>query len=117
MIWEARKVLDTPAPRVYTWNSQAESHPVGAEFIIMGKAEGVPLSEVWSTMKLPQKLKILLAMTCLEKKWLSVSFSHYGNLYYAKDVQPPAGKLLHQGWPVCERFGVCHWSCYRPRLV
>ncbi|KAJ5477435.1 phosphotransferase enzyme family protein [Penicillium diatomitis] len=87
----ARKILDTPAPRVYAWNSQAKTHPVGAEFIIMDKAEGVPLSQVWSTMKLPQKLQVLLAVTRLQKQWLSVSFSHYGSLYYTGDAQPPAG--------------------------
>ncbi|KAB8254400.1 phosphotransferase enzyme family protein [Aspergillus pseudonomiae] len=87
----ARKILDTPAPRVYAWNSQAKSHPVGAEFIIMEKIEGVPLSQVWSTMTLPQKLQLLLAMTRLQKQWLSVSFSHYGSLYYTGDVQPPPG--------------------------
>lgn len=84
-------MLDTPAPRVYSWNSQAKFHPVGAEFIIMDKTEGVPLSQVWGTMKLPQKLQVLLALTRLQKQWLSVSFSHYGSLYYAGDVQPPAG--------------------------
>ncbi|PLN85569.1 kinase-like domain-containing protein, partial [Aspergillus taichungensis] len=87
----ARKVLDTPAPRVYTWNSQAGSHPVGAEFIIMDKVEGVPLSQVWDTMTLPQKLQVLLAVTHLQKQWLSVSFSHYGGLYYKKDVQSLKG--------------------------
>ncbi|EGC46751.1 phosphotransferase enzyme family protein [Histoplasma capsulatum var. duboisii H88] len=87
----ARKTLDTPVPRVYAWNSQAKTHPVGAEFIIMDKVEGVPLSQVWSSMKLPQKLQVLLAITRLQKQWLSVSFSHYGSLYYAGDVQPPAG--------------------------
>ncbi|KAI9923366.1 hypothetical protein MW887_010469 [Aspergillus wentii] len=86
----ARKVLETPAPCVYSWNSQAKSHPVGAEFIIMDKIEGVPLSQVWDTLKLPQKLQVLLAMTRLQKQWLGVSFSHYGSLYYAGDVQPPA---------------------------
>ncbi|KAJ5284136.1 phosphotransferase enzyme family protein [Penicillium chrysogenum] len=85
----ARKVFETPAPRVYSWNSQARSHPVGAEFIIMDKIEGVPLSQVWGTLKLPQKLQLLLAMTRLQKQWLSVSFSHYGSLYYTGDVQPP----------------------------
>lgn len=78
-------------PRVYAWNSDAKNHPVGAEFIIMDKVEGIPLSQVWSTMKLPQKLQVLLAMTRLHKQWLSVSFSHYGSLYYAGDVQPLAG--------------------------
>ncbi|RMZ85206.1 hypothetical protein DV738_g409, partial [Chaetothyriales sp. CBS 135597] len=87
----AREVLNTPVPHVHAWNSQAQSHPVGAEFIIMDKAEGVPLSEVWSTMKLPEKLQVLLAMIRLQKQWLSVSFSHYGSLYYSRDVRPPTG--------------------------
>ncbi|KAJ9357086.1 hypothetical protein DTO027B9_3225 [Paecilomyces variotii] len=87
----ARRILETPVPRVYSWNSQAESHPVGAEFIIMDKAEGAPLSQIWGTLTLPQKLKVLLAMTRLQKKWLSVSFSHYGSLYYTRDMPPPTG--------------------------
>lgn len=91
LIYKARKVLNTPAPRVYSWNSRAELHPVGAEFIIMEKVQGVPLSQVWSTMKLPQKLQVLLAMTRLQKHWLSVSFSHYGSLYYVGDAQSAAG--------------------------
>lgn len=56
----------------------------------MDKTEGVPLSQVWDTMKLPQKLQVLLAITRLQQQWLSVSFSHYGSLYYAGDVQPLA---------------------------
>lgn len=38
-------------------------------------------------MKLPQKLQVILAMTYLQKQWPTVSFSHYGGLYYAGDVQ------------------------------
>ncbi|WEW61144.1 hypothetical protein PRK78_006634 [Emydomyces testavorans] len=87
----ARNIVDTAVPHVYSWNSQANSHPVGAEFIIMDKVEGLPLSQVWTTMKLTQKLQVLLAMTRLQKQWLSVSFSHYGSLYYTGDVQSPAG--------------------------
>ncbi|KAF2845729.1 phosphotransferase family protein [Plenodomus tracheiphilus IPT5] len=84
----ARRVLDTPAPYVYAWNSNAQSHSVGAEYIIMGKAKGVPLSQVWDTMVLPQKLQVLLALVQIQKRWLTISFSHYGGLYYAKDVRP-----------------------------
>ncbi|KAJ5941879.1 phosphotransferase enzyme family protein [Penicillium verrucosum] len=87
----ASKVLDTPVPYVHAWNSQAKLHPVGAEFIIMDKVEGVPLAQVWSTMQLQQRLKVILAMTGLQKQWLSVSFSHYGSLYYAGDLQSPQG--------------------------
>ncbi|OOQ91447.1 phosphotransferase enzyme family protein [Penicillium brasilianum] len=90
----ARRVLDTPVPRVYAWNSQARTHPVGAEFIIMDKVAGVPLSQVWSTMELTQKLEVLVAVTRLQKQWLGVSFSHYGSLYYTGDAQPPAGNYF-----------------------
>ncbi|OAL71125.1 hypothetical protein A7D00_4788 [Trichophyton violaceum] len=87
----ARKILDTPAPFVHAWNSQAKSHPVGAEFIIMDKMKGVPLSQVWAKLQLPQKHQVLLAVTRMQKRWLSVSFSHYGSLYYASHLQTPAG--------------------------
>jgi hypothetical protein len=53
----------------------------------MEKAQGVPLSQVWDVMALPQKLQVLLALVKIQKRWLSISFSHYGGLYYAKDVQ------------------------------
>jgi hypothetical protein len=42
-----KSIVATSLARVYSWNSQARSHPVGAEFIIMDKIEGVPLSQVW----------------------------------------------------------------------
>ncbi|CAI7641051.1 unnamed protein product [Penicillium discolor] len=87
----ASRILGTPAPHVHAWNSQAKSHPVGAEFILMDKVKGVPLSQIWSTMQLQQRLKVIIAMTSLQKKWLSVSFSHYGSLYYAGDAQSSAG--------------------------
>jgi hypothetical protein len=87
MTYKARGVLNTPAPRVYSWNSHAKTHPVGAEFIIMDKIEGIPLSQVWETMELAQKLQLVLALTSLQKQWLSVSFSHYGSLYHTGDVQ------------------------------
>lgn len=57
----------------------------------MDKTTGVPLSQVWGTLTLSQKLQVLLAMTRLQKQWLRVSFSHYGSLYYAGDVQSPEG--------------------------
>ena len=73
-------------PKVHAWNSRAASDSVGAEYIIMEKVQGVPLCDVWDSMKLRQKLQILLTMTRYQKRCLNVSFSHYGSLYYAKDL-------------------------------
>jgi hypothetical protein len=57
----------------------------------MDKADGVPLSQVWDAMDLTQKLRLLLAVTSLQKRWLRISFSHYGSLYYTGDVKERAG--------------------------
>lgn len=57
----------------------------------MEKIKGVPLSQVWDTMKLTQKLQLLVNLTSLQKRWLSISFSHYGSLYHTGDVQPSVG--------------------------
>ncbi|KAL5342729.1 kinase-like domain-containing protein [Aspergillus crustosus] len=79
----ARRVLDTPVPRVYSWNSRADTHPVGAEFIIMEKAQ------------------VLVATTRLQKQWLRVSFSHSGGLYDSAGVQSPtAAHYIHHGHAV-----------------
>lgn len=69
----------------------------------MDKVEGIPLSQVWETMKLPQKLQVLLAITRLQTKWLSVSFSHYGSLFYTGDVQEcngSGGHFMKDGHPI-----------------
>ncbi|KAA8619028.1 Aminoglycoside phosphotransferase [Pyrenophora tritici-repentis] len=64
----------------------------------MEKAKGVPLSQVWDAMPLPQKLQVLLALVQIQKRWLSISFSHYGGLYYASDVRSPsAGHYIEDG--------------------
>lgn len=95
-------MLDTPSPRVYAWNSHANSDVVGAEYIIMEKVSGVPLTQVWNTLKLPQRFQVLLALTKLQMKWLGVSFSHYGSLYYMGDVPSPARSWYSKGGKTLE---------------
>jgi hypothetical protein len=64
----------------------------------MEKAQGVPLSHVWDTLALPQKLQVLLALVQIQKRWLSISFSHYGGLYYANEVRSsPASHYIQDG--------------------
>ncbi|KAI1978824.1 hypothetical protein LOZ53_004523 [Ophidiomyces ophidiicola] len=56
-------------------------------------------------MKLTQKFQVLLAMTRLQKQWLNVSFSHYGSLYYAGDVQSPTGTHYVRDGRAVKDFG------------
>lgn len=90
-----RNVLSTPVPQVFAWNSRA-SNPVGAEYIIMEKASGVPLRSVWGELKLNDRLKIVMKIFNYMKTWTSVSFQQQGSLYYASDVESPVTGLLYE---------------------
>ncbi|EZG08123.1 hypothetical protein H106_02609 [Trichophyton rubrum CBS 735.88] len=82
----ARNVLGTPAPKVYTWDSCA-TNPVGVEYIIMEKIPGIQLRQVWSHMKLVEKMNLCLDLARYQSAWLSVTFSRFGGLYYTQDAQ------------------------------
>lgn len=70
-----------PVPKVYSWSSSI-SNPVGAEYIIMEKAVGVPLFEKWEDMTDVQKLEFIKQLTKLEHDLSSIHFPAYGNLYF-----------------------------------
>ncbi|KAL4071198.1 hypothetical protein V8B97DRAFT_2047223 [Scleroderma yunnanense] len=84
-----RRQLAFPIPRVLTWSSRAESTDVGAEFILMEKAPGCLLSDVWED--LPRYEQGVFAQTLGEckHKLLDLPFTHYGSLYYKNDVPVP----------------------------
>ncbi|KAK2808766.1 hypothetical protein FQN50_004438 [Emmonsiellopsis sp. PD_5] len=82
-----RTVLQTPVPRVYAWNSQLnEQNPVGAEYIIMGKIPGIPLSHVWDFLDPPDQLKVFLQVFKMQKRWTGTRFLKFGALYYAESI-------------------------------
>jgi hypothetical protein len=53
-------------PKVYAWNSRAEN-PVGAEYIVMEKAPGIQLSDVWNDMKIGAKMQLRLNLATYQK--------------------------------------------------
>lgn len=82
-----RNVLQTPVPQVYTWNSRVNGdNRVGAEYIIMERASGVPLGSVWDSLEPPDKLKVFLQIFKYQKRWTELKFSQFGSLYYSKDI-------------------------------
>ena len=82
-----RRQLAFPIPRVLKWSSRAESTDVGAEFILMEKAAGCLLSDVWEDLTTLDRGKFAktLGESC-GRKLLDLSFTHYGSLYYKNDV-------------------------------
>lgn len=72
---------------MYAWNSEAADNPVGAEFIIMEEAKGVPLSHKWPTLKGDNKLNLIEKIVKIETTLASTSFREFGSLYYTKDLE------------------------------
>ncbi|KAI1118707.1 kinase-like domain-containing protein [Nemania sp. NC0429] len=83
----ALSVLDIPVPKVLAWNMDADN-PVQSEYIIMEEATGTQLSQEWDMLPIGVKLKIVQDLANIEKKLLSISFTHYGNLYFARHGLP-----------------------------
>ncbi|EEH42235.2 uncharacterized protein PADG_07055 [Paracoccidioides brasiliensis Pb18] len=79
-----RSVCKTPVPKVYSWNSRPNS--VGAEYIIMEKVHGVPLGSVWPHMEIGDRLTVVKTIVQYQEAWMSVSFIHFGGLYFAQDL-------------------------------
>lgn len=117
---EVRNELKVPVPQVFAWSSRA-GNPIGAEYIIMEKAKGVQLDQVWPKLDWDKRAEVLLQVTRTLQKLSSISFPQIGSLYYANDV-PEVGteSTLYvdqeSGDPVkSDRFVVgpingCHWT-------
>ncbi|KAL8931579.1 MAG: hypothetical protein Q9216_007151, partial [Gyalolechia sp. 2 TL-2023] len=82
----ARNILGLPVPKIYAWNSKASKSPVGAEYIIMEKAPGVELAQVWPKMLGNQRRDIVKKIVQFEKRYTNSTFPGIGSLYYADSL-------------------------------
>ncbi|KKY20022.1 putative phosphotransferase enzyme family protein [Phaeomoniella chlamydospora] len=81
----ASTILEIPVPTVLAWSGDLEN-PVGSEYILMEEASGSHLSEVWEELEIHAKAEVVEELVGIEKKLLSLSFSRYGNLFFAKNA-------------------------------
>ncbi|GES58629.1 phosphotransferase enzyme family protein [Aspergillus terreus] len=75
-----QNIVRIPMPKVVAWNS-CLANAVGAEYIIMEKADGVLLSSEWATMSTAQKHQLIQTIIAFERAFLSHPFAHIGSLY------------------------------------
>ncbi|KAJ5121107.1 uncharacterized protein N7515_009068 [Penicillium bovifimosum] len=103
-----RKHTSIPVPRVLSWSSK-RSNAVGAEYIIMEKAPGVPLFRVWGSMTEYDQLQLIRNLTQMEAQLSAIRFPAYGGLYLRTDMEQPNKPLddeLDPGFcigPSCDR--------------
>lgn len=89
--------LAMPVPKVLTWSSRSGDNPVGAEYIIMEKAAGVPLETVWPRLKLQDQFQIVETIIEFQRTWAATAFSAHGSLYYASDLDSRTPQIPYCG--------------------
>lgn len=79
-------MLGVPIPHIYAWSSDAKN-PVGAEYILEEKANGLQLGSIWYDWPEDSKLDLVNQIQKIEEKLESVSFSVHGSIYYKSDLE------------------------------
>lgn len=66
----------------FAYDSSSEN-PLGFEWMLIEKIEGVPLSEVWEKMDFGSKVRLTLEISNLLQQQHGLEFSQIGNLYFS----------------------------------
>ncbi|GKZ19282.1 hypothetical protein AbraIFM66951_011424 [Aspergillus brasiliensis] len=78
-----RSHTSVPVCKVLGWNSDS-SNPVGSEYILMEKAHGKQLVDVWGEMNQLQQFRLVQCLVRLESQLAALEFPAYGNLYFRR---------------------------------
>ncbi|PKY06504.1 kinase-like protein [Aspergillus campestris IBT 28561] len=98
-----------PTPEVYAWCANKEN-PVGAEYIIMEKMEGIPLGEVWYSMTPKEMHKVMRQVVELETRLMALDFPACGSIYFRSEL--PAEEMFPLSGEFC--IGpMAHYSWWR----
>ena len=54
-----KKHTKLPVPEIYGFSFDPETSPVGYEYILMEKLDGIPLDELFEKLELPEKKQVL----------------------------------------------------------
>ncbi|KAI1206105.1 kinase-like domain-containing protein [Annulohypoxylon truncatum] len=108
-----------PVPRVRSYDS-SRNNPIGFEWILMDRIDGVPLSQCWSSTTQDAKERIVKQVAGYAATAFWAQFKGVGNLYPPQSHSPtsrPRGErasLRHYGIPFRTAF---KWTKRRLRLI
>ena len=85
VIFLVRTRTSIPVPKVLAWDSNA-ANPVGAEYTILEKVPGVPLSQKWDSMSETEQYSLIERIVNLEKELACLRFPAYGSLYFRQAI-------------------------------
>ncbi|KAJ7274852.1 hypothetical protein C8J57DRAFT_1449329 [Mycena rebaudengoi] len=84
-----REKTQVPVPYVHCYDSNPYNR-LGGEYIIMSKAPGVPLSQVYHSMSYAQLVQLLANLARLIVPLFGHRFPHIGSLYSGPDPTAPS---------------------------
>lgn len=100
-----------PVPRLYGYSASADN-PAGVEYILMEKANGVPIEAKWLSMTRRERHGLASSFVDIEKKLFDLPFSAVGSIYFKRDLptnlQMPLYPETH------ERDGASESFCIGP---
>lgn len=76
------RLNESQSQRIYGWFSTA-SNPVGSEYIVMEKLEGVTVTDVWFNLSTKERRRVI------EQVMLSLQFRASGSIYFPLDLSEP----------------------------
>lgn len=83
---QLREILHISIPRIRSYSLDPHN-PVGAEYIIEEKAEGISLGSVWFKWPKEAQLDLVTELVDLETRLASVSFQKHGCIYLKGDLE------------------------------
>ncbi|KAL4243740.1 Mitochondrial inheritance protein 9 [Abortiporus biennis] len=84
-----REVLDVPVPRVLAWSANAQTSPIGSEFILMEPVAGQSFESQYleiCTENIGQFGAMMRHFVEIQGRCAELAFSQIGSLYFKEDV-------------------------------
>ena len=78
-----RKFTSVPVANVIAYDSSSEN-PLGFEWMLLEKIDGIPLSEAWDVMDFDSKSRLTRGMAHILQQLSVLRFREIGNLYFSK---------------------------------
>ena len=75
-----------PVPKVLGY-SATHNNAVGAEYIIMEKASGREIGDVWYELSEKARMKVVVEVARVESVLFSIPLPAYGSIYFRSDLQ------------------------------
>lgn len=82
---EFLRLHGVPVPKVLDWSSSANQ--VGSEYIVMEKVPGKELADIWYTMTLRERMKIMEQIVDMERILFNLRFPASGSLFFKDSVE------------------------------